>query len=148
MIEAAARDLGSALQKWSTVHGNTKSLAATQEQAAAQIASGNLDAADRTLTTLEQSKSGPLAATQNLRAIWLVESAQSKPPDEAKPLLSLAKDHFSKAAQAGETDAWLNLALLLSEQNELAQARNAAQQFVGRIPDPERREIVRQAFGL
>ena len=71
------------------------------------------------------------------------------PLAQAKPLLNEAEaTPRQQIAAAGESKAWLNLALFYIDQGRATDASLAAMEYLNREPDPAVAELIRQRFGF
>lgn len=121
------------------------------ESTAALIQAGYLDDASAILNEIESSSdlsSELQAQIKNVRATLLMARSASLSPAEAKPLWEKAEILFRQAAEAEVVNAWLNLAILLVEQQKLDEARLAAKKHLEVEQDPQCRAVVAEAFGI
>jgi hypothetical protein len=124
-------------------------LAGQLEYAAALAAAGRSEDAAKLLDRIEASARGA-AVTQsrweNLRAgVYALEAAEA-PVAQSAPLWEKAELLFRSAADHGLNDAWLNLAVMLAERGNTAEAVAAAQKYLAGETDPKRRELVNKAI--
>jgi hypothetical protein len=102
------------------------------EYAAALIKAARLEEAERVLEEIEVDASatpGTLAQWRNLRGTLLATRAADSSMTVAEPLMAEAEALFRQAAEGGLNEAWLNLAMLLLEQGEAAEAEEALQTY-------------------
>lgn len=59
-----------------------------------------------------------------------------------------AENTFRAAAEAGVTENWLNLAILLANEHDAGRAQTAAKHFCKRETNPVRTELVEAAISL
>lgn len=101
------------------------------EFAAALIQSGRLDEGSALLATIADAaqRSGLHAEWQSLRGALFATQAAESSMRVAAPLYAKAEKLFRQSAEDGVTDAWLNLALVLAEQEKLTEAEAALKRY-------------------
>lgn len=102
------------------------------EHASVSLLAGLLDEADRELRDLEREPRGvDSGAVSNARGVWhLVRARRADTRKEEKDSLEAARQSLVKAAEQGEPNAWLNLAILLLDQRETSEAKKAAVRYL------------------
>jgi hypothetical protein len=109
------------------------------EFVAALIQSGRLDEASEALAVIADAAAqrGLRAEWQNLRGTLLATQAADSSLSVAEPLLGEAETLFRQSAEGGVTDAWLNLALVLAEQDETTGAEAALERYRASRANPD-----------
>lgn len=147
-IDKTLARLREALQDATPADLTSSERATRLAEVASLIIADELSQADAILTELEATPDTKPLDVRNARAVWRIAKAETLPPSEAEPLLITAESTLREIAAAGESNAWLNLALLFVDQGRAAEASLAASKYLGSNPAPAIAELVRQRFSV
>lgn len=134
VLERAQQGLVSAAREFKQT-----GVAGELEFAAALIQAGRLDEANKSLAaTADAAERAELFATwKNLRGTLLATQAADSSMRVAEPLYAEAETLLRESAEGGVPDAWLNLALVLAEQDKSAEAEAALERYQASRAKPD-----------